>query len=362
MFFVTLFSFFFFLFLLLLLLHCFLFFFSFFFSCSFYVTRLLSNKMWKNNSRCTVVEAATPDGPYTRVGVVMDSFCHGTSMMRDPASGMWVWNHMGTSSVSQVCGVCTNGTTPFDEPHAPCPREAPSGADSTSALVSAHPLGPWTPAPQIMNGANCEPFFTPNGTFFMACPWGGRTALERCNRHNAALSLHRADSLAAGMACQWHSYNMTYWLAGAAGTPGDQLCFNWEDQNLWVDRRGNFHSLMHAFRGQPTDYPLPGCHQDPASGQWLPANCTSNGGHAFSPDGTNWYVSPVQPFNATVIFDDGRVVPFRARERPHLIFTDDGDLAYLLNGVGNPGPGQNVGVRGQDHTWTLIQPLRQRQK
>ena len=21
------------------------------------------------------------------------------------------------------------------------------------------------------------------------------------------------------------------------------ICFNWEDQNLWIDKRGNFHTL-----------------------------------------------------------------------------------------------------------------------
>jgi hypothetical protein len=33
---------------------------------------------------------------------------------------------------------------------------------------------------------------------------------------------------------------------------------NWEDQNLWVDRAGHLHTLMHAFRGQNTSYPVPG--------------------------------------------------------------------------------------------------------
>ena len=30
------------------------------------------------------------------------------------------------------------------------------------------------------------------------------------------------------------------------------ICVNWEDQNIWVDKRGNFHTIFHAFRGQPT--------------------------------------------------------------------------------------------------------------
>ena len=47
-----------------------------------------------------------------------------------------------------------------------------------------------------------------------------------------------------------------------------------EDQNLWIDARGNFHTLMHAYRGQPCDYPV--C--DRVKNKQF---CTAVGGHAF---------------------------------------------------------------------------------
>jgi hypothetical protein len=72
-----------------------------------------------------------------------------------------------------------------------------------------------------------------------------------------------------------------------AGAPPGPVCVNWEDQTLWVDTRGNFHSIFHAWRGQPCDYPLPGCH-----GAKGGDSCTSLGGHTFSEDGKLWFVPP----------------------------------------------------------------------
>jgi hypothetical protein len=54
---------------------------------------------------------------------------------------------------------------------------------------------------------------------------------------------------------------------------------------------------------------------------------------------------------------------FRARERPHMIMDENGELAALATSVGNPGPqpgerdGGNGGAVGRDHTFTLIQPI-----
>ena len=58
--------------------------------------------------------------------------------------------------------------------------------------------------------------------------------------------------------------------------------------------------------------------------------------------------------NATLT--DGRSVEFTKRERPHLVFAEDGVTPLALtNGAGVDG----VGKHG-DHTWTFLQLLRQR--
>jgi hypothetical protein len=166
---------------------------------------------------------------------------------------------------------------------------------------------------------------------------------------------HASDSLVCGAQGRWTYKGQTPTIQLAGGPPGP-ICVNWEDQTLWVDSRGRFHSLFHAFRGQPCDYPLPGCH-----GASSGASCTSLGGHAFSEDGQHWYVSPIAPYDNSVAYDDNTTVAFRARERPHIVLSADGAPIYLSNGLGDPpaggSGGGNVGRPGADHTFTAFVPL-----
>ena len=132
----------------------------------------------------------------------------------------------------------------------------------------------------------------------------------------------------------------------------------------------------------PTD--SAGCYKNvnTSTGLQFPGPCTSLGGHAYSTDGKQWYISPVAAYNASTVFEDNTVVTWRARERPHMILDGDGEPVAFLNGVGDsirvecsknplschckgsvyyPCPlntgGQNVWGPGGDHAFTLIQPL-----
>ena len=214
------------------------------------------------------------------------------------------------------------------------------------------------------------------------------------------VSLFRYESLAHALAGR---ANGTAWgptRTVLGGTNDSVLCVNWEDPTLYVDQRGHFHVLAHAFRGQAGDWPQPGCRktQNVSKGSppgWemsYPGPCTSNGGHAYSIDGKEWHISPVPPYTASTDFEDGSTVVWRARERPHVVLNEHGELAFLLNGVGDPitvnctdGPstpgkiptdpkacqcpgsefypcppqtgGENTGGPGGDHTFTLLQPI-----
>ena len=306
---------------------------------------------WSRNSRCVLAQSQSPAGPYTLVKVLMDSFCHGSSLSRDPISGRWVFNHMASGSPTTSCAICTDGITPTNSTLGPCVAEG-EVPYTQNAFISSSPLGPYQIAPNLKNGANCESFFTPAGALYVACPWSGRVPIPNCDGHNNFLTVFKAKSLDAGLAGAWEQLPLSYSLAG---TNTSSICFNWEDQNIWMDRQGNFHTLMHAFRGENTTYPSPGCYYNGTSADWEPAGCTSMGGHAFSSDGSHWYISPVPVYTSTVTFADGNVTHFRARERPHVILSEIGDLMYFISAVGDPGPGGNVGVPGRDHTFTLVQ-------
>lgn len=310
-----------------------------------------------------IAEADVVTGPYQRVSVVIDPWCHGTWMDRDPVSGRWIFGHMGSGKpkgrTGAQCKNCSSGVTPPGAQSASCPREsAVSTTAASGALISASPLGPWKSAgPHLINGPNCVPFFMPNGTLFFACPYTAKVNDSSCNNQNAGMTMTRAESLEHALAGNY-SYKFKQPTTRLGGTNASNPCANWEGNMVWVDSFGFFHSLAHAFRGQPTQYPLPGCH----FAQSKPAprsdnTCTANGGHAYSADGENWYISPVPPFTSTIKYTDGSQITFRARERAHLVFNDKKDLLYLGNGVGSPGHGENVGVPGADHTFVQLQPL-----
>jgi hypothetical protein len=63
----------------------------------------------------------------------------------------------------------------------------------------------------------------------------------------------------------------------------------YEDATLFVDARGHFHALFHAYNVDKTD------------------SCVGSivSAHAYSRDGLAWMGSPVQPFTNEVLFDDG---------------------------------------------------------
>jgi hypothetical protein len=318
---------------------------------------------WGTNSRCILAEASTPAGPFTFVRTVVDSWCHGATPARDPATGKWLFNHMGAGvpkgghGKPRLCKVCHGGTTPRGAAYGNCSRGEAGTVDTGFALTSDVPTGPYTPQPKMKNGANCEPFFLPNGTLFMACPSGGKTTAKNCNGNNAFLTMFRAASITDAIAGRYDAMPVRTRLAGTNDSYESTaaICFNWEDQTLYIDQRGSFHTLMHAFRGQPCDYPV--CDRK--------ANktfCSAVGGHAYSTNGYDWDISPVIAYTPTQAWEDGTVTTFRARERPHMILDSEGNPTHLLNGVGDPCPGGgggNTGCPGNggDHTFTLIVPV-----
>jgi hypothetical protein len=246
---------------------------------------------------------------------------------------------------------------------------------SGAALIAPSPHGPWESANNLTfgMGANCQPFFLRNGTLFLQC--GGTfkdpefTPAKKargCIRNLEAVSaISRAETLEHALRGEWTFKSRNPILRFIDPSVANTTCVRWEDNYMWVDERGNFHQMTHAFCGGVTDYPLPGisrgannsviCNDAPAG--FL--GCVAYGGHAFSEDGHTWYISSIAPYTNEISYADGSVVAVRARERPHLIFNDiTGVPTHLCNGVGNPGLGMNIGVPGADHTFVQCVPLR----
>ncbi len=82
---------------------------------------------------------------------------------------------------------------------------------------------------------------------------------------------------------------------------------------MWVDPRGIWHIINHAYSNQEYDH----CRQSAASA------------HFFSADGVSWGYS-AQPYNHTVVYDDGTEHIYATLERPNLHFDETGQPRFLI--------------------------------
>jgi hypothetical protein len=98
---------------------------------------------------------------------------------------------------------------------------------------------------------------------------------------------------------------------------------------LWVDKRGNFHFLMHYI----------------PDGKLVAR-------HAFSTSYTGpWQIhKQTIPYNSSVAFTDGTVMTYEKRERPHLVWDAEMNPTWLVTGAVLPG---GRGYNGK--SFTLIQ-------
>ena len=87
-----------------------------------------------------------------------------------------------------------------------------------------------------------------------------------------------------------------------------------EDPFMWVDKRGNWHIVNHA-------YDISQLH-----------HCASSAisTHFFSADGIDWHLlSGVEPYGHVVQFDDGTNHTYTTLERPFLYFDVHGQMTHL---------------------------------
>ena len=194
---------------------------------------------WKTNSQCILAESDAPDGPFVKTKVLVPANCVGSGPARDPVSGAWLLSHFGNGNNSYCSECVPGGITPTDPPQGGCQAGSVAGPHPLTSSVSSR--GPWVPAPGVFNvasGANCEPSFLKSGAVLVVCQ-GGVPSNFACGPEwrssSAFVQIQRAETLAQGLAGQWTQVNITVEDAASRET---NLCLNWEDPTLWVDRGG----------------------------------------------------------------------------------------------------------------------------
>lgn len=134
---------------------------------------------------------------------------------------------------------------------------------------------------------------------------------------------------------------MTTWV-----TPNGEPLGGYEDAFLWLDARGAWHMLFHVWSSK-------------VESQCVNATVSA---HGYSTDGLEWFIGGKQPYNTSVAFMNGHVEISPTRERPKLLFAEDGVTPlFIVNGAVTGGssclPHWCSHCKIQHKTYTLILPL-----
>ena len=106
-----------------------------------------------------------------------------------------------------------------------------------------------------------------------------------------------------------------------------------EDPYLWRNKRG-FHLLIHAQNN---------------TGE----NKTTRGGYAYSVDGISWILTNDDPWLPYILWYDGTNNTLARRQKPGLVFDDNMNPIYLINGVDLNATDGSMWQTG----WTLMNPI-----
>eukprot|EP00039_Didymoeca_costata_P015947 m.277655 g.277655 ORF g.277655 m.277655 type:complete len:506 (-) comp16312_c0_seq2:50-1567(-) len=211
-------------------------------------------------------------------------------------------------------------------PNALLPSKETNGSE---IHMASSPDGPFTPlqADGYTHCNNPSPWRMSNGTLVVACTW-------------FILTAPRPEG-------PWSKYS----TINISPSTRKGVSGSWEDPFLWQDSHNYWHILSHTYTREGAG----------------PLNSIS--GHLFSEDLINWHVSPLEPYDNIVTYEDGSKQYFATMERPKLLFNDNGTPGHITNGVSPVYPCNGCGggvddwcVKckvhpGIDWTYTLMQPL-----
>ena len=280
---------------------------------------------WTTNSHIIHATSLQPGGPWTRHEEVVAAFAHEPDVVRGPA-GELVMIYAGfalPNASTDRCMDCANGVTLSQDVKNGC---GPGRTHAFKTLMT------------IARGFD-EPWSAPVEIRELSMPWDWNVCLTILP-NGTAIALLRA-------LFPWRASNYsdnTTWHAVGAPSDGGQgpslPDSDVEDPDVWRDRRGVFHALMHA----------------------MDAGVEFCGNHAFSLDGATW-VNTGAAYGNNVSFSDGSFHAFSRRERPHLLFAEDGVTPIALStGVQYAVPqGLRCSISGAatlcDPVMSLVQPI-----
>jgi len=250
---------------------------------------------WPTNSRVDhAISTAGPEGPYEFSDVAIPTWSHNPVPLT-LKDGRFAIIHIGMGNGSVNGGANCSSHSAFESP---IQKEGSALTDHDHSLgstihVSDSLYGPWVPIPNDLGDCNNPaPWVHKNGTIFVGCKG----------------VFKRAEDISGP-----YQVIGTFPMSGSGGIKG-----SYEDPQIYMDKRGNFHCLYHVLRADDVS-----------------TNCTDAtvSAHAFSVDGFNWNVSKIQPYGTQIQLETGTKIVVATRERPKPFFDANGVMTHLVNGV-----------------------------
>eukprot|EP01061_Rhynchopus_euleeides_P016215 TRINITY_DN27445_c0_g1_i1.p1 TRINITY_DN27445_c0_g1~~TRINITY_DN27445_c0_g1_i1.p1 ORF type:complete len:524 (+),score=121.16 TRINITY_DN27445_c0_g1_i1:173-1573(+) len=268
---------------------------------------------WASNSQIMHATSETALGPYIFKEVLFDSFSHEADVKVAPDGTLLMAMTQRVPNTWRLCS-CYNGSTPPT-----ClPFPAHPDLDPTTLSTATSFDGPWSTPVAVMHDTISDSNLTP-----LVTESGGLVGLYRTFYNTTLTTWYSRIHWVT--ASDWkdpatYAYNVTHGDLYHLGGPT-------EDPFLYRDKQtGVYHALFHNMYG-----------------------CMPCGGHAFSADGEVWVYTGGDAYLDVLTFEDGVQHSVPRRERPHLVFSDSGELEFLSTGVV---PGWN-----QDFSFTSVVPL-----
>ena len=274
---------------------------------------------WTLNSRISHLQSTNGwNGPFKRLEISYPSFASEPGLTRGP-NGEYVmyYTYYDYGNIPR-CN-CTDGST-----NEQCHYELPPAQWITSMTYSNKSInGPWSKPMDIWHtsGANFSDL-----AFAAVILKNG--SVVGSNRHFGGGGSTQILVLADNWLDKdsYKEYNKMFPELTYAQS---------EDFWPWIDCQGNYHALFH--------------NSDP---DWEEEVC---GGHAYSKDGINWVYTGFA-YNNIIKYDDNSQLSYKRRERPHLIFDNDGCTPIALINAAMPLDEDKCGVYG-DKSNTVIVPI-----
>jgi hypothetical protein len=250
---------------------------------------------WQTNSACFHSTSSSALGPFGNKSQVIGAWCHNAIIRQtqDASGPLFMLWHIGDGGEESRVVKCAAGAS----------AAGSSALGSSSGYTnffsySRSVWGPWTAFPDnVLPGGspgswdqsvvNMAPFPLANGTVLLG--------------YRGSDSKH-VEKLGVAIASNWSGpYKSLSPAAPIVNASG-------EDPFLWVDKRGNFHMLFHAF--------------------------ATMGGHIFARNLAGpWSLGATAPYNATIAWANGTVITYAERERPELLLDSSGSPLVLYTAV-----------------------------